>query len=128
MGHFQKINWSLRLEANQRKTGLVSDNFLGRNRCAWLHIDDVNLAPQDGIEGEFRNLDLPLIERMHWPLSYLDAMCFGVTGGNRTHAYRGHSAAPSPLGYSHHKTHCQLVSAARLERAASWSQTKRSAR
>ncbi len=27
---------------------------------------------------------------------------FGVTGGDRTHEYRGHSAGPSPLGYSHH--------------------------
>ena len=36
------------------------------------------------------------------PLSYFDEKRFGVTGGDRTHAYRGHSAGPSPLGYSHH--------------------------
>ena len=50
----------------------------------------------------FRTLDLPLTRRLLFLLNYMGKHGVGVTGGNRTHAYRGHSAGPLPLGYSHH--------------------------
>lgn len=50
----------------------------------------------------FRTLDLPLTRRLLFLLSYMGKHGVGVTDGIRTHAYRGHSAGPLPLGYSHH--------------------------